>query len=130
MATVLALGETAGQQLITVMYGDRKSLIAEIRSQGWSLFLLAALTLSLSLGGAFLIATRISRPAQILARFAKQIAGGNYDLAFDLNTGGELGELAGEIKNMQRAVISREQLISHHAYHDDLTGLPNRNRLL
>jgi diguanylate cyclase (GGDEF)-like protein len=130
MATTLTLGETAGQQLITVMYGDRKSLIAEIRSQGWSLFLLAALTLSLSLGGAFLIATRISRPAQILARLAKQIAGGNYDLAFDLNTGGELGELAGEIKNMQQAVISREQLISHHAYHDDLTGLPNRNRLL
>ncbi len=130
MATVLTLGETAGQQLITVMYGDRKSLIAEIRSQGWSLFLLAALTLSLSLGGAFFIATRISRPAQVLARLAKQIAGGNYDLAFDINTGGELGELATEIKHMQQAVISREQLISHHAYHDDLTGLPNRNRLL
>jgi diguanylate cyclase (GGDEF)-like protein len=130
MATVLELGETAGQQLITVMYGDRKSLIAEIRSQGWSLFLLAALTLSLSLGGAFFIATRISRPAQVLARLAKQIAGGNYDLAFDINTGGELGELAAEIKHMQQAVISREQLISHHAYHDDLTGLPNRNRLL
>jgi diguanylate cyclase (GGDEF)-like protein len=130
MATVLSLGETAGQQLITVMYGDRKSLIAEIRSQGWSLFLLAALTLSLSLGGAFFIATRISRPAQVLARLAKQIAGGNYDLAFDIKTGGELGELATEIKHMQQAVISREQMISHHAYHDDLTGLPNRNRLL
>ncbi len=130
MATILVLGETAGQQLITVMYGDRTSLIAEIRNQGWQLFLLAALTLSLSLGGAFFIATRISRPAQILARLAKQIAGGNYDLAFDIKTGGELGELADEIKHMQQAVISREQLISHHAYHDGLTGLPNRNRLL
>jgi diguanylate cyclase (GGDEF)-like protein len=130
MTTSLALGETEGQQLITVMYGDRTSLIAEIRSQGWQLLLLAALTLTLSLGGAFFIATRISRPAQILARFAKQIAGGNYDLAFDIKAGGELGELADEIKHMQQAVISREQLISHHAYHDDLTGLPNRNRLL
>ncbi len=41
---------------------------------------------------------------------------------------GELKELAEEFNNMQKAVVSREQVIAHQAYHDELTDLPNRHR--
>jgi len=124
------IGEVMGTRVAALMYGDRAHLLTEIRSHWLQLVLLAALTLCLSLAGAYFIAARISRPVRQLVSQAKQIAGGKYDVIVSVNAHGELKELAEEFNNMQQAVVSRERVISHQAFHDDLTGLPNRNRLV
>ncbi len=130
IATTESLGTVGSRHLAAVMYGDRADLLAAIRKRWWELGLLAALTLSLSMAGAYLIAARISRPVQVLVRQAKRIARGNYDLSVNIDCKGELRELVDEFEQMQQAVVSREQLISHQAYHDELTDLPNRHRLI
>jgi len=124
------IGESNGAQLAVLMYGDRAHVLTEIRNHWWQLVLLAVVTLSVSLAGAYVIAARISRPVQQLVLQARQIAGGNYDVLVSVDAHGELKELADEFNNMQQAVVSRERVISHQAFHNELTGLPNRNHLI
>ncbi len=130
LATLEPVGEVTGQRLVSLMYGDRTDLLAEIRGNWQGLLILAALTLLLSLAGTFFIASRISRPVQVLVQQARQVAGGNYEQPLALRTGGELGALADEFRHMQQAVLSREQRIAQYAYFEELTGLPNRHRLM
>jgi diguanylate cyclase (GGDEF)-like protein len=89
---------------------------------------IAAISSLLALGGALLVARGVTRPIRTLERAAQRVAAGDY--AADLPAGeeGEVGGLAREFAAMQRAVREREQAIQHLAFHDDLTGLPNRNR--
>ena len=55
--------------------------------------LLFLLTLLLSLWGAFVIATRITRPVQVLVQQARLIAGGDYNLDFTIGKHGILWKL-------------------------------------
>ncbi|MBR9912791.1 MAG: EAL domain-containing protein [Gammaproteobacteria bacterium] len=130
IAATMSLGEVGEQKLLAVIYGDRGDLLTEIRKRWQELGLLAALILSVSLAGAYIIAARIGRPLRELKQQAGEIAAGNYDLTVDIQAKGELGQLAAVFHDMQQAVLSREQTITHQAFHDDLSGLPNRNRLL
>lgn len=130
IATLEPIGEVTGQRLVSLMYGDRTDLLAEIRGYWQELLMLAALTLLLSLAGTFFIASRISRPVQVLVQQARQVAGGNYEHPLAMRPGGELGALADEFRHMQQAVLSREQRIAQYAYYEELTGLPNRHRLM
>ncbi len=130
VATMQSIGQVEGQQLVSLMVGDRTDILAEIRGHWFELLVLAALALLLSLGGTYFIASRISRPVQRLVQQARQVAGGHYDQPLTLETGGELGELAEEFRHMQDAVLSREKRIAHQANHEELTGLPNLRRLM
>ena len=118
------------QNLKVILHGSREDLLAAIEARWIQFVLLAGITLLLSLGGAFIISAGITKPVKQLVSWTKYIAKGNYDVPVNVSDKGEIGQLANEFNLMQREIISREKTISHQAYHDPLTDLPNRNLLL
>lgn len=130
IATFYPLGHVFDRPMVAAMYGFRSDLLETIQDHWQWLLLLAGLSLLLSLAGAYWIAASISRPAQLLVRQAKDIAGGDYDRSIEISSRDELGQLALEFNQMKKAIVSREHTISRQAFHDTLTGLPNRHQLL
>lgn len=129
IATHSLITEFDEQEFGVVMYGLRANFVALLQKQWWQLLMLAALTLFVSLAGAFLIAASISKPIKRLVAQAKVIASGDYQQTVTLKDNNEIGQLADEFNQMQAAVLQREEAITHYGNHDPLTDLPNRNAL-
>ena len=89
-----------------------------------------AITLLLSLAGAYAIAASITKPIKMLVQQTKQLASGQYQKVQLDNDKSELGQLANEFNTMQSAIISREQALVHTSNHHPLTNLPNRSMLV
>lgn len=94
----------------------------------WQLALMAGVTLALTVLGAFFIAGSVSRPLSELARYVRQVGSGDYVTAPPPPARGEVQELFAEFDTMRQAIAERESQIAYAAYHDPLTGLPNRLR--
>lgn len=121
--------EKGDTQLGFAMYGLRADIVKVLQEQWWQFLFLTIVTLMLSLVVAYIIAASITRPVKRLVRQAKIVASGDYHQTVELNDSSELGQLANEFNEMQLAVLSREEAITHRANHDPLTDLPNRNVL-
>jgi diguanylate cyclase (GGDEF)-like protein len=67
-----------------------------------------------------------TRPIGELVRAARRIERGHYETAVDVAGGEEFRSLAATFNAMQSNIAAREADITHHAYHDPLTALPNR----
>lgn len=85
--------------------------------------------LLISLVGGVLIARTVTRPVRILADAAHKIEQGDYTHKVDVTRHDELGQLASAFNYMISAISKREKEIKYQAYHDNLTGLPNRSFL-
>lgn len=79
---------------------------------------------------AIIVAVRLgrgaTRPIETLAAAARRIEGGQYNEPIAVSGSEEFRRLAGTLNAMQERVAEREARIRHQAYHDELTGLPNR----
>jgi len=93
------------------------------------LVLLASVALIVTAIGALWLARTVSRPVRQLLGAAERIATGDYTHPVGIRQRDELGSLAAAFERMQAAVREREDRITHQAYHDALTDLPNRNLL-
>lgn len=123
------LGQIEQQKLYAYMYLPRADALQALQKQWWRQFWLVLLMLPLSLLSAFAIAGSVTRPIMSLIKQAKYIGRGNYDFKVNAGSTLEIAQLAKEFTDMQSAILTREQKIVHHAYHDPLTNLPNRNEL-
>lgn len=130
ISTSHEIGEIQGENLVVVMHGLRAVFLDAIQERWLHLVGLALFTLIISLAGAYIIAAGITKPVKKLVAQAKFIAEGNYGQTVEIDDSGEMGQLAREFHQMQKAVLSREQAITHRAFHDPLTNLPNRNMLM
>ena len=83
-----------------------------------------ALVLAAVIGG--LLGRSATRPIGELVRAAERIQEGRYDTAVVASGGAEFRSLAVTFNTMQKNIAEREADITHQAYHDSLTGLPNR----
>jgi diguanylate cyclase (GGDEF)-like protein len=67
-----------------------------------------------------------TRPIGELVQAAQRIQRGEYDTAVSVAGGNEFRSLAATFNAMQSNIAAREADITFQAYHDPLTGLPNR----
>lgn len=66
------------------------------------------------------------RPVQKLSAAARQVREGNLRVELDVKSGDEIGDLAKAFHEMGEGLYASQEQIRFHAYHDNLTGLPNR----
>lgn len=65
-------------------------------------------------------------PITQLRDAARELGRGNFDAPVEIKRNDELGELAESFREMGRSLHRSREQIRHIAYHDGLTGLPNR----
>lgn len=114
--------------LEVVLQRSLSEAIQGYRPLFWQLALMAGVTLALTVLGAFFIAGSVSRPLSELARYVRRVGSGDYAAAPPPPARGEVQELFAEFDTMRQAIAERESQIAYAAYHDPLTGLPNRLR--
>lgn len=73
-----------------------------------------------------LLRTLLLTPLEKLAHAAREIGRGNLDIDLGIQRGDEIGALAASFQDMGNNLKSSHEQVSYLAYHDSLTGLPNR----
>jgi diguanylate cyclase (GGDEF)-like protein len=66
------------------------------------------------------------RPVQQLREAARQVREGNLRVELKVASDDEIGDLARAFREMGEGLHASQEQIRFHAYHDNLTGLPNR----
>ncbi|MBI2380351.1 MAG: EAL domain-containing protein [Gammaproteobacteria bacterium] len=122
----LSAAGTAPIQLL--MHRSLTDALSDYRALSLQLLAIVLFALGAAGIGAFLVASTVSRPIQAMVDYVRRIGSGDYAARPPEERRGEVGVLAKEFAAMQAGIAEREAAISHLAYHDPLTGLPNRNR--
>lgn len=125
LAHALAL-EPGNDAVKLVLLKPTNQVLAPYVSLRNTMFLVSATALLLAMGVAVLLGRGATRPIGQLVSAARRIEDGQYDSPVAVEGSEEFRRLAGTLNAMQGRVAEREARIRQQAYHDDLTGLPNR----
>ena len=66
------------------------------------------------------------RPVRVLHAATRMVGEGNLRVDLDVTSNDEIGDLARAFREMGEGLHTSHEEIRFHAYHDNLTGLPNR----
>src|SRR5688572_13616290 len=127
LAASVPLGGTGGP-FSALLLRPTAAAVLDFRALSGEVLWLALGCALLATCGAIVVARGITRPVLALEQAARRLADGDYAAPLPVGAGGEIGELAREFERMQQGIREREAAIHHLAFHDDLTGLANRNR--
>ncbi|HSG66995.1 MAG TPA: EAL domain-containing protein, partial [Gammaproteobacteria bacterium] len=121
-------GVSSGLQVaLQLSLADAMSRYRNIRT---ILLLVTLLSLLGAVAGTYWLAQTVTEPVNRLVAATRRLREGVYTEPIAVPKSDELGELAKSFNAMQQAIADREARIAHHAYHDPLSGLPNREHLL
>ena len=72
------------------------------------------------------LARHIVRPVERLGKVAAEIGSGNWNVQSGIKSNDEIGDLARAVESMALNLKDADERVRFLAYHDNLTGLPNR----
>jgi diguanylate cyclase (GGDEF)-like protein len=87
---------------------------------------IAGVAMLLFLLGAWWLASRLTRPVNQLVEGVERVGRGDYAARVAVTSKDELGVLAQGFNEMAAEIDARQQQVTYLAYHDALTGMPNR----
>ena len=92
-----------------------------------SIISVLSLTIILTVGLIYLAFKRyILRHISLISNYANEIGRGNLDIDIEVFSNDEIGDLTKSINDMKSSLKKSNERINYIAYHDSLTGLPNR----
>lgn len=118
-----------GQVMSVLLLKPMHEVLAPYRDVRNALLLIDGIALLLAAAVGVRLGRSATRPIGELVRAALRIQEGRYDTAVQVSGGDEFRSLAATFNAMQRDIAEREAAITHQAYHDAVTGLPNRARV-
>ena len=126
-ALIIPLGGK-NTRIVAVLHRSLSGALATFERLRNILFVLAALSLVLSIIGSVAVARNITRPLEALAGAAARIEQGDYGAPVEVRRADEIGVLASSLNHMRGGIAEREGRILKLAYEDPLTDLANRSR--
>ena len=125
---MIPLDDNDNARIVAVLHRSLGDALAAFERLRNTLFVLAALSLAMSIVGSVAVARNITRPLETLATAAARIEQGDYSAPVDLRRADEIGVLASSLNHMRGSIADREKRILKLAYEDPLTDLANRSR--
>jgi diguanylate cyclase len=125
LATSVQLSSTAPQPHIALLK-PMEEVRAPYVQLSRTLGAIVGVTLVAAMVAGVMLGRSASNPILKLAVSARRIAKGDYSTSVEANGPDEIVELAHAINAMQGGIAEREARLLHGAYHDEVTGLPNR----
>ncbi len=102
---------SAHNQLIMVLHDSLSEAMSSLNRFWVDIVPFFFVGILVALIGAFVIARSITTPVTRLLNATRYVANGNYSKELEIKQSGELGELIHEFKNMQTAIVARENEI-------------------
>ena len=118
--------DSRGQPLEAILQKPMTAVLAPYRELRNSLLLIDGLAILLAAVIGMVLGRSATRPLGELVQAVRRIQHGRYDTAVTVSGGEEFRSLAATFNVMQRTIADREADITRQAFHDSLTGLPNR----
>src|SRR6185437_14974464 len=118
--------ESSGATVDVILQEPMEEVFAPYRDVRDALLVIDGIALALAAVIGTLLGRSATRPIGQLAEAAHRIQQGQYDVSVETSGGNEFRSLAAAFNAMQRTIAEREADITHRAYHDPVTGLPNR----
>lgn len=109
-----------------VVLRSMHEVLAPYRDVRDAMLVIGSIALLLAAGIGLLAGRNVSRPIAAFLQAARRIEEGHYDHAVPVRGTKDFRLLASTFNAMQTGIADRETRITHLAYHDALTGLPNR----
>ncbi|HZB69445.1 MAG TPA: diguanylate cyclase, partial [Sphingomicrobium sp.] len=114
-----------GDQAVLLLAYPKKEALASARKLQLALALITIFGLALAAFGTWRAAGRITQPLARLDDAAGRLASGEH-VKVEVRGDDELARLAASFNEMSDKIEERERRITHLAFNDVLTGLPNR----
>ena len=123
---VTPLTQQNGTTVVAVLQRSLDVALARFNRLRTTLLAIGIASLAASIIGTLIIAKGITRPLNSLAEVARKVQYGDYSTPLPVVKDDEIGALATTFNHMRESIAERERQIMRLAFHDSLTGLPNR----